>query len=72
MSNMADLHAISELLKDLESIDTIPEPERIRREREGDFWVALMNIAYHPNAEENQLSLIAKEVLEKHSGTAQP
>jgi hypothetical protein len=70
MSKMSELHAefkrVDDLLGQLE--DQVLDVTR--GAREGDYWVALMNIAYHPVHQEHPLSAIAKEVLEKHNGTA--
>ena len=72
MSKMSELHAelkrVDDLLGQLE--DQVMDVTR--GAREGDYWVALMNIAYHPTLQDHPLAEIAKEVLEKHNGTTQP
>lgn len=40
---------------------------RSHEEQLGDFWVALMNVAFHPEYENHPLSKIAKDVLEKYN-----
>jgi len=69
MSKMSELHAaIHAVQSQMDAID-FPVSEVARREREGDYWVALMNIAFHPTYEEHPLSIIARNVLENHNGT---
>ena len=69
MSKMSELHAsLANVQSIMDAID-LQASEAVRREREGDYWVALMNIAFHPSYEEHPLSIIARNVLENHNGT---
>jgi hypothetical protein len=69
MSKMSELHAsLANVQSIMDAID-FPVSEVARREREGDYWVALMNIAFHPAYEEHPLTIIARNVLENHNGT---
>jgi hypothetical protein len=70
MSKMSELHAEFQRVNDL--LEQIEDQmlDSTRGAREGDYWVALMNIAYHPTHQDHPLAEIAREVLEKHNGTA--
>lgn len=63
MSKMSELHAelkrVDDLLGQLE--DNISE--MFHSKREGDYFVALMNIANYPSYEEHPLSIMARKAL---------
>lgn len=69
MSKMSELHAsLANVQSIMDAID-FPVSEVARREREGDYWVALMNIGFHSEYQDHPLSKIARDVLENHNGT---
>lgn len=63
MSKMSELHAelqrFDVLLNDLQ--DGINE--LVSSKKEGDYFVALMSIAYHPDYEDHPLSIFARKAL---------